>query len=88
LASVREDADWGRIDVIGRHVMNRMTVRITQQDGCVLEVTMPTADYERLHERWMDIVLHDGDDSIDLPSPGGEIVSVPASEIRHLEPVS
>lgn len=68
--------------------MNRMTVRITQQDGCVLEVTMPTADYERLHERWMDIVLHDGDDSIDLPSSGGEIVSVPASEIRLLEPVA
>ena len=68
--------------------MSRMTVRITQQDGCVLEVTMPTADYERLHERWMDICLHDGDEAIDLPSPTGEIVALPATEIAALEPIS
>jgi hypothetical protein len=68
--------------------MSRVTVRITQQDGCVMEVTMPARDYERLHERWLDLTFGDETGSIPLPTPDGELVDVPATEIRSLEPIA
>jgi hypothetical protein len=67
--------------------MSRVTVRVTHSDGCVMDITMPARDYERLHERWLDLALGDGTGSIPLPTSEGELVDVPASEIRSLEPL-
>ena len=67
--------------------MSRVTVRVTHTDGCIMEITMPSRDYERLHERWLDLALGDGSGSIPLPPLDGDLVDVPASEIRSLEPL-
>ncbi|MEN8151007.1 MAG: hypothetical protein ABFS86_14390 [Planctomycetota bacterium] len=67
--------------------MSRVTVRVTHADGCVMEIRMSSRDYQHLHERWLDLALGDGAGFIPLPTPSGDIVDVPATEIASLEPL-
>jgi hypothetical protein len=71
--------------------MDRVQVRIVQQDGCELRVTMPVNDYDCLIERWLELCFsdHGGPIEIPAPPPPGEkspvLVPMPAGEIRSIE---
>lgn len=67
--------------------MDRVRIRVTHTDGCVLTVKMPRRDFETLYDAWVAMCLAGTDGLIRLPSAGGKLVAVPVGEIATIEPI-